>query len=603
MNIKNVVLVSFLFFSWNAFSAQSKKLKSNFVSGEILVKYRSSMSHFDQDVAIEREGGVRVGKRMKKGWNRVKLKKTLNIQEAIEDFKQDPDVLYAQPNYKYHAFATPNDPRYGQLWGLKNTGQAITTAGGRDTPDSANNPGVAGKDMNLEYAWNNITDCSSVIVAVVDSGINYNHSDLANNMWDGGVSYPHHGYDFISGDNDPMDSNGHGTHVAGTIGASGNNGVGSTGVCWKVKLMAVRVLGSDGSGTSASVIDGIYFAVDNGAKVINMSLGGSDYGQLENDAVTYALTHNVLVVAAAGNDGANNDSFSTPTYPCNHAQDNLLCVAALTQNYSMASFSNYGALSVDVGAPGVNIVSTWPGTNSSVTDSLVAGWNFSSTTGSGWGYKSLNFGSPVSCLVNPTNYNYSTAKYSNNMDARAWKNISIPASVNAAILNLKIMTDVASGDSISIHARSGSGDPVALGSTLESYSGSTDGSRLPFEYDLTPFLGGSVSVGFRLLTDSSGVDLGVNFSSFNIGTLTYNTISYNVIEGTSMATPHVAGLAAMIFAYNPNYTYIDVVNSIKNGGVSTASLSGKTTTGKSVSAIGSLIYINKPTGASAVKLP
>lgn len=602
MKIRNLILVSLFIFSGNVFSAHSKNLKSNFVSGEILVKYRPTMSSFDQSVAIEREGGVRIGKRMKKGWNRVKLKKTLNVQEAIEEFKQDPDVLHAQPNYIYHALATPNDPRYGQLWGLKNTAQTITSTGGRDTPSSENNPGVSGRDMNLEYAWNNITDCSSVVVAVIDSGVNYNHSDLESNMWNGGGAYPNHGYDFVDSDNDPMDSNGHGTHVAGTIGAVGNNGTGSTGVCWKVKLMAIRVLDTTGSGTSAGIIDGINFAVDNGAKVINMSLGGPDFGQLESDAVTYALTHNVLVVAASGNDGVNNDSVSTPSYPCNYAQDNVICVAALTQNYSMASFSNYGAINVDVGAPGVNIVSTWPGAHGTMTDAMTAGWNFYSSTGSGWAYKSLNFGTPISCLVNPVNYNYSTAKYSNNMDARAWKSFNI-SSANAATLNLYMMTDVAAGDSISIHAKSGSSDPVPGGTTLAAYSGSTDGYREPFEFDLTPFIGGQVAVGFNLLTNSSGVDLGVNFSGFSIDTLTYNTTSYNVISGTSMATPHVAGLAAMIYAYNPSYTYSDVATSIKSGGVATASLSGKTVTGKAVSAIGSLNYINKPTGVAAVKLP
>lgn len=603
MKFKNLIILSALIYTGSIYAAQSKKLKPRFKSNEILVKYKSSMSTFDQGVAIEREGGERIGRRMKKGWNRVKLKKALSIKEAIEDFKQDPDVLHAQPNYIYHTLATPNDPRYGQLWGLKNTAQTIISAGGRDAASAENNPGVSGRDMNLEYAWNSITDCSSIIVAVIDSGVNYNHSDLESNMWDGGVAYPNHGYDFVSNDNDPMDSNGHGTHVAGTIGAVGNNGTGSTGVCWKVKLMAVRVMDSTGQGTSADIIDGINFAVDHGAKVINMSLGGPDFGQLESDAVTNALNNNVLVVVAAGNDGTNNDSGATPQYPCNHAQDNVICVAALTQNYSMASFSNYGSTHVDVGAPGVNIVSPWPGSHSIINDALTSGWNFSSSIGSGWGYKSLNFGAPTSCLVNPTTYNHTSVKYANNMNAKGWKAINIPATVDAAVLNLYMMIDIEGNDYVSVHAKSGSTDPVASGVTLAAYSGSTFGSREPVEYDLTPFIGGQVSVGFNFVTDSSGVDFGVNLSAFSVDALTYNTTSYNVIRGTSMAAPHVAGLAAMIYAYNPSYTYKDVAASIKNGGVDTASLIGKTTTGKSVSAIGSLNYINKPTGVSAVRLP
>lgn len=603
MKIKNLLLIGLLIFSGNLFGARSKKLKEHFVQGEILVKYRSSLSSLDQKDAIEREGAVRMARLGKKGWARVKLKKTLDVQAAIEEFKQDPDVLYAQPNFIYRALATPNDPRYGQLWGLKNTGQTITSAGGRDSPSTTNNPGVSGRDMNVEYAWNSITDCSSVIVAVLDTGINYNHSDLAANMWNGGATYPNHGYNFIEGNNNPMDSNGHGTHVAGTIGAVGNNGTGSTGVCWKAKLMAVRVLGTAGSGTSADIMNGINFAVDNGAKIINLSLGSSEYDQLTSDAITNALINNVVVVAAAGNDGANNDNGSTPIYPCNYAQENVVCVAALTQNYSLASFSNYGSINVDVGAPGVNITSAWPGTHATtITDTMKTGWNFSSTTGSGWAYKSLNFGTPVSCLVNPTNYNYSTAQYANNMDARAWKSFNI-SSVNAAILNVYMMADVAAGDSISIHAKGGSSDPIVGGTTLGSYSGTTDGYREAFDYDLTDFVGGSVSVGFNLVTNASGTDYGTNFSDLSIDTLTYNTTTYNVISGTSMAAPHVAGLAAMIYAYNPNYNYGDVVSSIKNGGVATGALAAKTTTGKAVSAIGSLNYINTPSGVSATKLP
>jgi len=421
-------------------------------------------------------------------------------------------------------------------------------------------------------------------------------------MWNGGASYPNHGYDFVDNDNDPMDSNGHGTHVAGTIGAIGNNGIGSTGVCWRVKLMAIRALGTTGSGTSAAIVDGINFAVDQGANVINMSLGGPESGSFESDAMEYARSHNVLIVASAGNDDENNDDPTTPAYPCNYTHDNIICVAALTQNYALASFSNFGGTSVDVGAPGVNVVSAWPGSHSTIADGLTSGWNFTNTNGSGWGYKILNIGGNTSCLVNPPNYNYSTAMYSNNMDARAWKSFNV-SSVDAAVLNFYMMGDIESGDLISIHAKTGSSDPISTMTTLDSLTGTTDGYSLPFKYDLTSLMGGSLSVGFNLVTDASGVNLGANISNFEIDTLTYNTTSYNVISGTSMAAPHVAGLAAMIYAYNPNYTYRDVATSVKEGGVDIPSLYGKTTTGKSVSAIGSLIYISSPTGGAATKVP
>ena len=120
--------------------------------------------------------------------------------------------------------------------------------------------------MDIEAAWDYITDCSSMTVAVVDSGVNYNHTDLASNMWNGGASFPNHGFNFVNNNNDPMDRNGHGTHVAGIIGAIGNNSLGTTGACWKASIMAVRVLDAAGSGTTATVISGVNFAVANGAR-------------------------------------------------------------------------------------------------------------------------------------------------------------------------------------------------------------------------------------------------------------------------------------------------------------------------------------------------
>src|SRR6266705_2422094 len=188
-----------------------------------------------------------------------------------------------QPNYIYHAAAVPNDTQYAQLWAFKNTGQTITT--GTYSPTN----GTTGDDMNIEPAWGHITDCSSVVVAVVDSGVNYTQEDLAANMWNGGFNFPNHGFDYVDSDNDPMDLNGHGTHVAGIIGAVGNNAKGTTGVCWTASIMAVRVLDATGSGSDVTIIQGIDFAITNSAKVINMSLGhGGPFSQAFSDAITSA---------------------------------------------------------------------------------------------------------------------------------------------------------------------------------------------------------------------------------------------------------------------------------------------------------------------------
>ncbi len=576
-----------------------------YVEGEILVKYKSNTTPTFQKQSIENKFGSRRLKKLNThGLSHVQIPKNRKIDEVIADFRDDPDIEYAQPNYIYKISTVPNDTYYSREWGLKNTAQTIsnTGLGGPDSPIATNNPGTVGSDMSLETAWDTVTDCRSVVVAVVDSGVNYNHEDIAANMWDGGATYPNHGYDFVDSTNDPMDKNGHGTHVAGTIGAIGNNGIGTTGVCWRANLMAVRAMDATGSGTSASIVQGIDFAVANGAKIINMSLGGTVFDAAENSAIANARTSGVLVIVAAGNEGTNVDDALTPSYPCKYTQDNILCVAALSQNNTLASFSNFGINSVDVGAPGTNIVSTWPGTHSTITDTLTTGWNFSTTTAGGWGYKSLNFGTATNTLSNPTTYNHTSAQYANNTDDRVWKIFNLSGK-SSSVLEFYLMIDSEqNNDLFSIKAKSSTGDPTS-GVELDSVSGSTSGTRYPASYDISPFISANTSIGFNFNSNVSITSFGVNISAFSIKSLAPNNITYNVISGTSMASPHVAGLAAMIFAYNPNFNYTDVLNSIKNGGIANPSLAGKTVTGKAVNATNALAYINPPIGGAAVKLP
>lgn len=528
-----------------------------------------------------------------------------NVEQAIATFASDPNVAYAQPNYVYHTQAVPTDPQYGQLWAVKNTGQTIAT------PSYAtNNPGTAGDDMNLESAWNIQTDCSSVVVAVVDTGINYNSTDLAANMWMGNAK---HGQNFAPDvatgvGSDPMDLAGHGTHVAGIIGAAANNGIAGVGVCWNAKLMAVRVLDATGYGTTASIIAGISYAVSNGAKVINMSLGGTGGpDQAYSDAITNAQNNNVLVVVAAANDSQNNDI--TPHWPCNFTHSNLICVAALDQSYALASFSDYGATSVDVGAPGTNIYSTWAGTSALVTDfhypnfptmgtAAVAptGWTYSSTSATVWG------GAASGALFSPAT-SWGTALYGANTDARAYKSFNL-AGVNVALLQVGAAINVKSGDFANVNYSSAGGDPFVAGTNVATFTGLHDGTAFYKTYpvvNISPCISATCSVGFQLSSALASVgDNGIFLTNFSIKTLTLNNTSYNTIDGTSMATPEVAGVAALVWAHNPQYTYADVANAIKNGGRSVAALSGKTTTGKAVDALGALTYINQPTGVAVV---
>lgn len=578
----------------------------DYKDGELIIKYKSqpSITAGARAATLTRMNATKI-RSLSSTENVVhaKLPEGKTVANAIAELAGDPNVEYAQPNYIYHATSTtPNDTYFGSMWGLKNTGQTIGALSAANAPDSTQNPptgSTSGKDMDLTSAWDVITDCSSVIVAVVDTGIKYDHADLSANMWNSGNgSIPNHGWNVITGastPNDPMDDNGHGTHVSGTIGAVGNNGVGTTGICWKVQLMAVKALDSAGSGTTTDIVTGINWAVSHGAKVINMSLGGSSMDSTMGTAIDNARTSGVVVVVAAGNDGTNNDT--TPSYPCNFSKANLICVAALDQSYGLASFSNYGASSVDVGAPGVNIPSTWPYAVTATSDDFSAGWTYLPNSG-GWGVETLfSGGVGYPSLVEPSNWN-GTATYSANADHHVYKTFNLSGATKASLAYEVDYDTETSVDLFRIYNYGAGGDPVTSGTVIDTDSGTSGyyNGELPVSASC---LTATCSIGLRFTSNATTQQTGVAFLQFQVMKSVYDTAHYNVLEGTSMATPHVAGLAAMIFAYNPAFTYADVIAAIKNG-VPVSALSGKTKTGNAVNAMNALSYIQAPTGVSAV---
>lgn len=267
-----------------------------------------------------------------------------SLEAALRLLQRDPGVRIAEPDYPRYASTIPNDLRFPQLWGLQNTGQAN---------------GVPDADIDAPEAWDVTSGSSRVIVAVIDTGVDYTHPDLRDNILRdpaGNVV----GWDFANQDANPMDDNSHGTHVAGTIGAVGNNGVGVIGVCPTVRIMPVKFLGADGSGSTANAVLAIDFAVEHGARILNCSWGGGGVSDLLLEAIQRAKKAGVLVVAAAGNEGRNNDE--NPSYPANYNQfsDNVLSIAATDSRDALAGFSNYGRDTVDLCAPGVGIMSTLP---------------------------------------------------------------------------------------------------------------------------------------------------------------------------------------------------------------------------------------------------
>lgn len=299
------------------------------------------------------------------GLIRKKSGTSFSVMSAPGQASSSVKIKKIEPNYVYHvyggskppaaadsrrdrsAFGTvfPNDPSFAKLWGLSNAKQK----------DSSAQKGDGRADTWAPQAWSLFKGSHSVVVAVIDTGVDYTHPDLKDNMWhEGGLI----GFNAITGSNNPMDDNSHGTHCAGTIGASGSNSQGVTGVNWQVQIMPVKFMDAAGSGTLSDAIKGIRWAVDHGAQILSNSWGGGPYSTALLEAIDYARSKNVLFVAAAGNDSSNNDS--SPSYPASYGLDNIISVAATDNQDKIAKFSNFGVKSVHLGAPGVGIYSTAP---------------------------------------------------------------------------------------------------------------------------------------------------------------------------------------------------------------------------------------------------
>jgi len=345
------------------FVGGTAKAQQDVVPGQFIIKYRDNLPAGDRfriagDIGLQPVQqldliGAQVMQSYGDGFNESLAKELLASGE----------VEYIEPNYIYHINTNPNDSSYSQLWGVNNSGQ---TGGTSDV------------DIDAPEAWDIETGSNTIVVGVVDTGIDYSHPDIAANMWvntgeiagngidDDGNGYIDdlHGMNAVNDGGNPYDDNSHGTHVAGTIGGVGNNGTGVAGVNWNVKLMGLKFLNGSGSGSTSDAIEAIEYAVlmkQRGVniKVLNNSWGGGGFSFPLEAAIQAANDAGILFVVAAGNSSNNNDV--SPTYPANYDIANVMSVAAIDHNGNLASFSNYGETTVDLAAPGVNILSTVPG--------------------------------------------------------------------------------------------------------------------------------------------------------------------------------------------------------------------------------------------------
>jgi subtilisin family serine protease len=265
------------------------------------------------------------------------------VDATLQVYRESGLFEFVEPDYLVSfAAGVPNDPKFvdGSLWALNNFGQ---------------NGGLTGADISAQAGWAIRHCASNIVVAVIDSGVRYTHEDLASNMWRHPVTGVH-GTNAIAGTTDPNDDNGHGTLVAGIIGASGNNGKGVAGIAWNVRIMACKFADRFGNGAISDAIACMDYATENGANIINASWFIEEYSAALSNAVHRARQAGVIVVAAAGNRSVDTDIY--PNYPACLAQDNVVAVTATTRTDNLRPLSNWGAKSVHLGAPGDEILST-----------------------------------------------------------------------------------------------------------------------------------------------------------------------------------------------------------------------------------------------------
>lgn len=343
------------------------------VKGEIVIKFRDAISSRAGRAAVVQVLRQRLGSTAVREIHPfvtdpslavVKLKDEALSEKAIRILGIEPAVVYSEPNYIYHVFI-PNDPEFQKQWGMLNVGQA----------DTSGQTGIAGVDIGISQLWENgITGKKNIRVAIIDTGIQWDHPDLADNLFtnaaeiagngrdDDGNGFVDdvHGWNFAANTNASSDDNGHGTHCAGVIGGIGNNGTGVAGVNWNVSLLPVKFLDAEGSGTLEGAVNAINYARIMKVNVMSNSWGGGGYSAAMADAITQAGQQGILFVAAAGNDGTSNDG-DKPTYPGSYELPNVIAVAATDNRDTLASFSNFGTKHVHVAAPGVSVFSTYMG--------------------------------------------------------------------------------------------------------------------------------------------------------------------------------------------------------------------------------------------------
>lgn len=557
------VFILFFLFIWNCGHATSVTTNSDYVDGEVLIRFHELKTTADAGQFASRHGCVL---KHHFGWLSQQEGKTMGLLHStnrstaalLNELQKDPDVEFAEPNYLRHFtdMRTTTDADFSQLWGLQNQGQLIAGIGGTN-----------GADIGFLKAWGLARPSTNeVVVGVIDSGLDITHPDIVSNLWTNPGEIPGngidddtngyvddvHGYDFALGTGTITDSGFHGTHVCGTIAATGNNGIGVIGVDFKAHIMMLKA-STDGTDIdTASEIEGIQYATmmkGRGINVValNASFGGGSSSSAEESAIQAAGNAGIIFCAAAGNSSIDHDT--TPVYPASYRLNNMIVVAASDQNDDLASFSDYGANTVDLAAPGVDVLSLLPVAQYGNSTYLKQSGNTYSayaitysgvTSASGITATIYNCG-----LGNPTNF---------------------PAGVknNIALIQRGTLTFASK---VSNAMNAGAVAAIIFNNTNGIETSATLGSAGSW----IPTLSISQADGLSLSGILPAAGTVVNFPD--------PTQIYQLLSGTSMATPHVSGAVAFAAMNFPTESVTQRIQRILNNVTPVPTLSGKVITG------------------------
>ncbi|MEO5841949.1 MAG: S8 family serine peptidase, partial [Acidimicrobiales bacterium] len=539
----------------------------------------------------------------------VKVAPGESIEDAMETLRRQPGVRFVEPNYIHRPDAVPDDPRFPEQWALHNTGQYAN--------------GVVDADIDAPEAWDLTTGSTGITVAVIDTGIDYNHPDLAGNLWtnpgesgagrennhvddDGnGFVDDWHGWDFVNNDNDPRDYDmwvGHGTHVAGTIGGRGDNNTTVTGINWRVGLVGIRVFDASGSATSAAIASAFDYAGNMGIKVVNYSGGSAGISTPLQEAIN--AHPNTLYVTTAGNSGLDLDAPGSDHYPCEYPSGNLICVAASTSRDTLATFSNYGT-NVDIAAPGDGIMSLAPAKafiyNEAFGpfggDPFVSRWTRGANAGSN-NWKAEAAYSPYSIGSAPSLTDGSSFTGDYPVSSDTWVQPSSPIDLSSRIgcsVSFFMFLDVNAGDGFRVWTRPDANFDSSNVRQNWSGTGFVDNA-----IDLDALSGGPLYLRLGLFSDANPQ---VGFDGVYVDNLEVRCVSNDYIEGgdlnldtlsgTSFAAPQVAGAAALVLSRNAALTTAQLRSILlSSGNIKPAFQGNVTNTGKRLNLYGAVSSVS-----------